>query len=232
MNLTEKKFSNKSDTNNDLLNDFVKIVDGAIANCGKASALLSGGTSPIDFYKLLSNIELDWEKIFLSLSDERWVDTNSDDSNEKLIKDVLIQNKASLANFIGLKSDGDIKNSGCKKTEDKLKKLPQPFDIVLLGMGNDGHTASLFPDSPDTINALDMNADSLTMPIIRENQDIARITMTLKTLLSSRHIKLLFFGEEKWQIYKKAKEEKTIKYPISYILHQDIVPVTIYYAES
>ncbi len=232
MNVIEKKFLNKLDANNELLNDFIKIVDNTTRNCSKASLLLSGGTSPIDFYKLLSKSKLNWGKIFLSLSDERWVDTHSDDSNEKLIKDILIQNNAKLANFIGLKSDGDIKGSGWQKTEEKLKKLPQPFDIILLGMGGDGHTASLFPDSPDTSKALGQDTISLTMPIIRENQDIARITMTLKTLLSSRHIKLLFFGEEKWHIYEKAKEEKTIKYPISYILHQDIVPVTIYYAES
>ena len=115
------------------------------------------------------------------------------------------------------------------QTKEELSDLPKPFDIVLLGMGTDGHTASLFPDSKDIENALSEDNGSVCQPIDRGEGETLRMTMTLNALLNAKEIKLFFFGDEKLDVYNTAKAEKNICHPVSYILHQDKVPVTLYW---
>jgi len=228
--IKEYKFECKEALFDELLQDVMDGLSAGLENKSEASMLLSGGTSPGALYNMMSQQEFDWEKVHFGLSDERWVSPDSDDSNEKLVKETLLTNNASSANFIGLKSaDNDIV-LGQKTSDKKLKKLPVPFDIVLLGMGLDGHTASLFPDSADTAKALDTDNEMLCHPIRRGRDETPRMTMTLNALLNAQEIKLLIFGDEKWQVYQQAKAKKSIKQPVSYILNQTNVPVSVYWA--
>jgi len=131
---------------------------------------------------------------------------------------------------VGLKSPAEDVMAGQPLSERQLQTLPRPFDIVLLGMGADGHTASLFPDSPDIAAALDEAATALCHPIRRGPDETPRMTMTLAALLDAAEVKLLFFGPEKWQTYMKARKRKSALLPVSRILRQERAPVTVYWA--
>lgn len=109
------------------------ILSEAIIKNDFASFIVSGGSSPISIFQDLNNSDLDWSKVKVSLVDDRFVDKSHDDSNEKLLYDHLLINNAVIANFVSLKSN----------FEDVLK-INKPFDLMLLGMGEDAHFASLF----------------------------------------------------------------------------------------
>jgi 6-phosphogluconolactonase len=230
-NIIEHKFENRDLLLNELQAAIFDALSNSVKNHGKASMLLSGGTSPGLLYKKLSTCDLQWEKVWFGLTDERWVDSNHIDSNERLVRETLLQNNAKAANFIGLKSEKINPEEGLKLSSVRVAKLPMPFDIILLGMGTDGHIASLFPDSADTHSALDLNNDDLCHIIKRSTGDVTRITMTLKMLMKSKQIILLFYGDEKIDLYSKAKLSKTPLFPVSYILHQNKVPISLYWAE-
>ena len=129
-----------------LISDKLKL---AIAKKGNATFVVSGGNSPLKLFDNLSKIDLPWNKVQITLVDDRLVDKNHIHSNQKLITDHLLKNKAKLANFIPL-SEKIIKS----------KIILTPFDVNLLGMGEDGHFASLFPDMIKNFNSFDLNADT------------------------------------------------------------------------
>ena len=182
-------------------------------------------------YRALSNTNIDWNKAWFSATDERWVDPGHKDSNEKLIRDTLLKNHAAKAHYIGLKSNHETPQRGRSDTEEMFSKLPMPFDVVLLGMGEDGHVASLFPNLADTTVALDESRDQLCQAIHRDGDDVDRMTVTLKGLKASKKIILLFYGSNKLEIYNKAKLQKTDDLPVSHLLHQNDVPTSLYWAE-
>jgi len=224
--ITEYKFGSRDALFGHLLQD----VMAELKDKPRASMLLSGGTSPGALYRMMSHETMDWAKVWFGLSDERWVSPDHADSNEKLVRDTLLTDKAAQAHFIGLKSAADDVMAVQPLSHQKLQALPRPFDVVLLGMGLDGHTASLFPDSADTAAALDNSNEMLCHPIRRGESETPRMTMTLNGLLTSRKIKLLIFGADKWQIYEQARAWKSNQLPVSHILHQTKVPVALYWA--
>ena len=122
----------------------------SIDNNGRASFVVSGGSSPVKSFNDLSKSDLDWSKVSVTLVDDRVVSSEHSDSNEKLLKENLFINNASAAEFISLKSDSD-----------EVMNINRPFDIMLLGMGEDGHFASLFPELVDNSNYFDLSAMSL-----------------------------------------------------------------------
>ena len=126
----------------------------AIAARGLASLVVSGGRSPIKLFESLRTQSLDWSRVCIALADERWVDPSDPDSNEKLIRDVLLKEEAASARFIGLKNAAPTPDLGAVSAWETFARVPRPFDAVVLGMGDDGHTASLFPRSPNLASAL------------------------------------------------------------------------------
>ncbi len=229
--ISEYKFENREALFGDLHAEIVKRLSLAIENNGVASMLLSGGTTPGPLYRALSETDIDWDKAWFSATDERWVEPDHKDSNEKLIRDNLLKNHAAKAHYIGLKSNHQTPQLGQSDTEEKFSKLPVPFDIVLLGMGEDGHVASLFPNSTDTTVALDESNGQFCHTIHRDGNDVDRMTVTLKGLKTSKKIILLFNGNTKLQVYNKAKLQKTDDLPVSHLLHQNDVSVSLYWAE-
>ncbi len=213
-----------------LLADIMAGLSDAVATRDQASMLLSGGTSPGALYQMMAQQEFDWGKVWFGLSDERWVAPDHADSNEKLVHDTLLRHQAGAAHFIGLKSPEQDIVKGADLSNHALEDLPSPYDITLLGMGLDGHTASLFPDSPDTPAALAADALSLCHPIRRGEGETPRISMTRNALLNSREIKLLIYGAEKWAIFEQARQQISNHQPVSHILNQTQTPVTLYWA--
>jgi 6-phosphogluconolactonase len=168
--------------------------------------VLSGGSSPISIYEELSNIDISWSRVFLTLVDDRFVDPDHKDSNQKLLYNHFIKNKAKDIKFFPL-----TKNI---LTKANFKK---PFDITLLGMGEDGHFASLFPDMINDEDAFDLNESPkilITPP--QGNPYLPRITMNLSLIMKSINIVLLIKGKAKQDIFNKAKKDEDL--PIHYLI--------------
>jgi 6-phosphogluconolactonase len=139
------EFAHTSGLNRELTERIRQLLGDGIRHRGRASLVVSGGTTPVALFEALSGEDMPWEKVVVSLADERWVDPGTPDSNERLVRTHLLKNKAAAATFIGLKTPEDPAGAGEAACENRIRQIPVPFDLLILGMGDDGHTASLFP---------------------------------------------------------------------------------------
>ncbi|MGC6386950.1 6-phosphogluconolactonase [Ewingella sp. S1.OA.A_B6] len=210
-----------------------KIADAlrqGIAANGKASLVVSGGRTPLDLFMQLQRQELEWSKVVISLADERWVSPDNDASNEKLVREHLLQGLAASATFIGLKNEATSPFEGAAETEQALRALPRPIDVVILGMGDDGHTASLFPGAKNLFTALALDSGRTCMGITPLTAPLDRITLTLPMLLDSRNIYLYLMGEVKREVYERAEKGTDVnEMPVRAVLNQQQTPVNVYW---
>jgi len=208
----------------------------AIEDRGEATFMVSGGSTPEPLYKALSNSDLDWESVYVALVDERWVDFEHDKSNEAFTVKHLIQNKAAVANLVGMKNSADTAAEGLDDCESAYQQLAQPFDVTILGMGSDGHTASLFPHAPGLEGALSQDSEQLCAALIANQSEVTgaiteRMTLTLAGLLRSKSLVLLITGDEKLAVLRAAQAGNDVnEMPIRAVLQQQKVPVVIYWA--
>jgi len=191
-------------------------LQGALDARGRACLVATGGRMPAPVYDRLSRAELDWARVAVTLSDERQVDADSPNANARLLRERLFVGPAAKARFLPLTD----------YAEPALRKL-LPFDAVMLGMGEDGHIASLIPGSPVLAEGMDPDGSRLTAesPMGFGSPPVARITLTLAALLQSRSIFLLIAGEAKRQVIAEA--QAGADYPVRAILNQDRAPVRI-----
>lgn len=230
---TLKKYPNSQLLIEDLAAYIVKDLKQAIEKKGHASIAVSGGKTPIPLFKLLSQQDLDWHNVFITLVDDRWVDDTDDASNEKLVLTYLLQNKAKLANFVGLKNSCDNPFDGAEITDKILNKIPMPLDVLILGMGEDGHTASLFPGAANLRVGLDMKSGRKVVGMTPLTAPLDRITLTLPTILDSQNIYLHLVGESKMQVLQQAEKGDDInQMPIRAILQQNKVNVIGFWTAS
>lgn len=210
----------------DYIADVLKI---AITKRGNASLVVSGGTSPRATFHSLHQKILSWRDVTIVPSDERLVPVDHADSNERMIRRELMQGEAAAAQLFSLVGEGVPGNERLAKLNAQLGNIHRPLDIVVLGMGDDGHTASLFPNSPDIGTALNSSDDCIVQQ--PPHLDIARLSLTPAFLLDAREIILLFFGDKKRAIYDHAVEGGDFKeLPVRFVLNQQHVPVTMYWA--
>ena len=188
----------------DLSQNICEILKEAIKEKGYATMAVSGGSTPKLLFEELSRINLDWSKVDLTLVDDRWVDADHEDSNELLVRTHLLKNKAEKTNFIPLKNDAKTTNEGVPSSEERLKSFTMPFDIVILGMGEDGHTASLFPCSEELSEGMDLNTESLLIATTPKTAPYERISLTAKTIIESRKVVLLLCGSSKLHTVEEA----------------------------
>lgn len=200
------------------------ILNNAIEQDGKASLVVSGGRTPVAMFQALSQQTLDWSKVDISLADERWVDVQDPASNEKMVREQLLQNKAAVANFIGLKNAAADANDGTQLCGENLAKMKTPFDVLILGMGEDGHTASLFPCSEQIDAGLDMQSGQHYIAVQPTTAPNQRMSLTLPALLNSQHIFLHLTGDSKKQVLQQALDGGDAKaMPIRAVLnHADV----------
>ena len=198
---------------------------------GRASLAVSGGTTPVPLFEALSHIDLEWSRVIVTLVDERWVENTASESNEHLVRTYLLKDKAAKARFVGLKTAAATAEAGEIACSKRLHEVPMPFDVLILGMGSDGHTASLFPGASHLAAAVDTDSGRICTSIIPPDAPYERMTLTLPTILNSSHIFLLIQGEKKRSAYARAiNGGPPDEMPIRYILGQDGVPVSVYWA--
>ncbi len=220
----------------DLAEDCRKNLAKALSDNGAATLMVSGGSTPAPLYEALSLSDLDWDKIHVALVDERWVDRDHSASNEALIYRSLLINNAEQAAFTGMKTRAVSAAQGCAEAEALYRSLPQPFTLSILGMGNDGHTASLFPHAQGLEQAIAADCEQLTAPIIAQQSDVTgpnteRLTLTLNGLLHSERLIILLTGEQKLAVFRTAMSDGAVQdMPVRAILRQNKVPVELYWA--
>ncbi|MFA6497907.1 MAG: 6-phosphogluconolactonase [Desulfurivibrionaceae bacterium] len=226
-----KEFKDSATLGAVLAAQIAQLLRAGIRERGKASLLVSGGSTPVPFFAALSELTLDWKQVTITLADERWVDPAAADSNEHLVRQHLLQNRAAAARFVGLKTAAATAVQGEKECTDRLALLPRPFDVLILGMGNDGHTASLFPQAARLGEALALDSGQLCMAINPPAAPHERMTLTLPALLQSRRIILHLVGPGKRDVYERALANGPVaEMPIRAVLGQTTSPVTVFWA--
>jgi 6-phosphogluconolactonase len=182
-------------------------VTTGIAARNFATLVFSGGRTPEFFLPQLAQLDLDWARVYVTLADERWVDESSPHSNTAMLKRTLLQGKAAKASFIPLTNSASSAEQGVNLARSGLHSADTPYDLVLLGMGNDGHFASLFPGTPDLARKLAADNTERVVAVPAPTTaapHVERISMTLAELSRSPRIKLILQGDEKLKVLDTA----------------------------
>lgn len=232
-NITEREFVSKDEMTAALTELLQTALSEGIATDGKAVLLVSGGSSPAPAYRHLSGVELGWDKITVAMVDERWVDAEHEKSNEAFIKSTLLQDKASGARFVTMKNRAASAEEGVQVCESDYAALKRPFDVTILGMGPDGHTASLFPNADglehaltttDTVCAINAHQSEVTGEITE------RMSLSLAGIAHSKTVVLLISGEEKKAVYEAAKRPGSeYSVPLRAVLTHPDINLTVFW---
>jgi 6-phosphogluconolactonase len=210
-----------------------KIIDDlafAIETKGYATLVLSGGSTPKNLLTALSNIKFSWEKVRVTLVDERWVNPNNPSSNQKLVKDYLLQKEASKAKFIPLKNSAIRAKDAIVSLEVVLKGLSSELDVVVLGMGEDAHTASFFPHASELDFALNTHDLCCATTAVLEPKE--RMTLSRSFLLGAKNLILHIEGKAKKEVFNKAvKSDDVVNMPIVAMMQQKNPLLEVYYAD-
>lgn len=229
---TETLSDNEETLAKKLVISVVKQLKQSIEANGKACMAVSGGSTPVYFFQQLSQQELEWSKVTITLVDERWIPTNDAESNENLVRQHLLKNHAERAYFLGLKNEASLPSEGIMDCETKLREQIEHLDVVVLGMGIDGHTASWFTDSKQFPALIDSDTSAWCLPVEDDFLPQPRMSLTWRFMKRANKIYLHFSGEEKNIIFANACSGITEDLPVSHVLHQDGITIHVYRTEQ
>ncbi|WP_348672250.1 6-phosphogluconolactonase [uncultured Abyssibacter sp.] len=205
------------------------ILRNAIETRQRASLVVSGGRTPVRLFGKLAAQPLDWSRVHVLPADERWVDESEPASNVGLIRRELARDEAANAHVISLKTGHSLPESGQMVSEARVAEVGFPLDVVVLGMGTDGHTASLFPDAPELHGVLDSeHACEVVRP---PSQPTARMTLTPVALNNARHQFLHIEGEDKRETFEQAAAGRDIQeMPVRSVIYERGPRLQVYWA--
>ncbi|WP_374385206.1 6-phosphogluconolactonase [Dongia sp.] len=204
-------------------------LQSAIELQDRASLIVPGGTTPVAVFEQLAEVPLPWNKVTIIPCDERWVPLDHPDSNEGLIRRHLCRDGAQGASILSLYRNGLEPATAVAQVSAVLAAVPRPFSSVFLGMGEDGHFASLFPGRPETQTALSPTGTAEIMTLSEPAKGHQRIGLTLAALLQCRRILLAVSGQEKRMALNRAIDNiNTDTFPVSALLRQQRTPVEIF----
>ena len=192
---------------------------------GRATLSVPGGTTPGPVFDTLSGVDLDWANVAVVLNDERWVPETSERSNTRLLRERLLRGRAAQARLIPLYAPAETPEEMLPALEDGLRPH-LPISVLLLGMGADMHTASLFPGADRLAEALAPNAP-LLLPLRAEAAGEPRVTLTAPVLREAFNIHILITGAEKRAALERALTLSPEEAPVRVVLDN----ATVHWAE-
>ncbi len=200
-----------------------------LASEDEVAMVVSGGSTPVPVLLALSAMPLEWSRVHVVPSDERWVPGDHEESNEHMIRNALMRNHAADAKLVSLYRAGRSPEDACDSLNPTLEHLPLPLAATLLGMGTDGHFASLFPDFDGLDDALDLENERWCAGVRTAASPHPRLSLTLTALACSDRIILLIFGEEKRRVLEDARAGRR-ELPVSALLAQNRAPLHVIWA--
>lgn len=222
-----RKFNERPALDKALASYVADRLDRDIREHGQAALALSGGSTPMGMLRELSDCPLPWSQVTVTLVDERWVPPEHPDSNERLLRENLLQRCAASAQLVGLKTPHARAEDGLEASQRRIAGIPRPFTLVVLGMGADGHTASWFPAAKNLDQLLSDTGAARLLTTRPPAAAHARITLTLPAVLDSREIVIHITGDDKSAILEDALEQD---YPVAAILKRRAPPWTVWWA--
>ncbi len=181
-------------------------IEHAIATKGFANIALSGGSTPEPIYTELAKEIIDWSKVTIALVDERWVDVDNNGSNEAMLHRAFKNAKG--AKIIGMKTDAPDYVKGAMGIE-TLYEILRPFDAIVMGMGNDAHTASWFMGANHLDEVLSLDCSKTIAAIDASHSEVGkafphRLTLTLPPIAECAMVLLLIFGDDKLEVLERS----------------------------
>ncbi len=198
---------------------------------GAASLALAGGSTPFPLYRRLAEEALDWSRVTLLPGDERWVAADHAACNLRAIRAAFDKVHP---RFGALVPDVPGPEASLETARATLADIPAPFDACVLGMGGDGHFASLFPGAPELAVALDPDGREplvlVTPDPMPEDAPFERVSLTLSAIAASRYVVLVLRGERKREVLQTARGADPHHYPVAALLAQDNLPLEIHWS--
>ncbi|HEX2017637.1 MAG TPA: 6-phosphogluconolactonase [Aurantimonas sp.] len=212
-------YASREDLAEALATGVAAVLAGAIATRGAATLAVSGGSTPKRFFERLAQTQIDWASVTVTLVDERWVPETDERSNAAMVRRHLLTGPAAKAHFLPFYLDAPAPEDVAGELQARFQRLARPFDVTVLGMGTDGHTASYFPgaDHLDAATAPDTHDPVATIraPAAAE----PRVTLTLPLIVDTRFLALHIEGEEKLAVYQAALQPGPVdKMPVRAVL--------------
>lgn len=226
----DNTFANGQDLAVQLAGDVATRLKKAIADNGRATLAVSGGSTPKLFFGELSKSDIAWENVTIILVDERFVAPDSSRSNERLVRDNLMVGSAAKANLIGFWSEGKDIDQAEQIAADKIAASSLPINVAILGMGLDGHTASFFPGGSNLKDAMDRNNPNNVIQMEAEGAGEPRLTLTLPLIVKSDYVVLHIEGQAKHDVLKEALSDNTSNAPIRTVIDELNSPINLYWA--
>ena len=205
-------FDTKADLASQLADDVATRLQDKITSNGAASIAVSGGSTPKVFFEKLSQRDIDWDKVSIIMVDERYVPPGDDRSNEKLIRDNLLQGKAASAKLVSFWQEGQNIDQAEATLDGVLKAYPN-IDITVLGMGLDGHTASFFPGGNNLEAATKTSCERAIIQMEAEGAGEPRLTLTLPVIVNSSYLVLHIEGDGKRDVLDQALNAELAEAP-------------------
>lgn len=206
-------------------------LEGALNLRDRATLAVSGGSTPRQLFEILSQIDLDWSRVVVTLVDERWVAADHPDANAGLVRQHLLRDHAAAARFVPMKTehaDAFMAESGCAA---QLQDFAECIDVAVLGMGLDGHTASFFPEAETLRRALDVHSSELCVAVRPPAAPHDRMTLTLAALQRCRHLYLQVNGAEKCALLEQAIVTPDVeRWPVCSVLQRAANPLQVFSA--
>ena len=242
-NYTWHDYSQNEQLVEDLAQQIATKLQQAIENKGQAVLALSGGSTPIPLFQELAKLELAWSKVVVTLVDERWVPMHDELSNGKSIHDHFLIKLNETPKFVPLFTFGPASMCAessllsvlleyCRCTGSTPAK-PAEFDVVILGMGGDGHFASFFPDAENVHDLVNPNCERELLTCHSPSSQVARVTWSLPMLLNCDFLALHITGDDKKDVFEKALLDRdATQLPIRAAVFQDRVPLNVYHCAA
>lgn len=229
--LLKREFDSPAELAAALADAVAEVLNAAIAARGHATLAVSGGSTPKRFLEALSGRDIDWPKITVTLVDERFVPPDNERSNEGLVRRHLLQGKAAAAGFVGLWRKTHCVEEAAQQSLRDIARLPTPLDVVVLGMGTDGHTASFFADAEGLALLIDPTCPVPVLPVKAPSAGEPRLTLTLPLIAQARFLALHIEGDEKQRVLARALDGATAQeLPVQAVLDHAVGPLHIFHA--